>query len=72
MTQKGTPNWISPEIAQGVEYSKEVDVWAYGCFAYELLTSSPPYYKHSYKGLQMFLDVIINEDVPPLENSRYS
>ena len=40
---KGTPNWFSPEIARGVFYSKEVDVWAFGCFAYELATGRPPF-----------------------------
>ena len=35
---KGTMNWFSPEIAQGIFYSKEVDVWAFGCLAYELAT----------------------------------
>ena len=44
MSRKGTASWISPEIAQGLEYSKEVDVWAYGCFAYEMLTGEPPYH----------------------------
>jgi len=43
-SQKGTPSWVSPEIAAGVSYSKEVDVWSYGCFAYEILTSEPPHH----------------------------
>ena len=42
-TKRGTPNWVSPEIAQGVKYSKEVDVWAFGCFAHELATGYPPF-----------------------------
>ena len=40
---RGTANWFSPEIAQRVYYSKEVDIWAYGCFAYELATGNPPF-----------------------------
>ena len=43
-TQRGTPSWISPEIAQGVTYSKEVDVWAFGCFAWELAEGHPPFH----------------------------
>ena len=32
-TTVGTTAWISPEIAQATIYSKEVDIWAFGCFA---------------------------------------
>ena len=35
--------FFSPEIAKGIQYSKEVDVWAFGCFAYELATGSTPF-----------------------------
>lgn len=42
-TQLGTLGWLSPEIAEGVMYSKEVDVWAFGCFAHELATGEPPF-----------------------------
>ena len=38
-TRLGTPSFVSPEIAaEGKKYAKEVDVWAYGCFAFELVT----------------------------------
>ena len=33
---KGTTAFLSPEIAQGILYGKEVDIWAFGYFAYEL------------------------------------
>ena len=34
-----SPNWLAPEVIQGGQlYSKEVDVWSLGCFAYELAT----------------------------------
>ena len=61
-TKRGTPNWVSPEIAQGVQYSKEVDVWAYGCFAYELATGSPPF--ANIKKRSDLLDSIVNKPVP--------
>ena len=32
-TQGGTMNWIAPEIAKGVRYSKQVDIWSLGCYA---------------------------------------
>jgi serine/threonine protein kinase len=46
----GTKNWLSPEIVKGavhsekVPYSKEADVWAFGCLAYELATGEPPFF----------------------------
>lgn len=42
-TQNGTILWMSPEIMQGKPYSKEIDVWSYGCYAYELATGKPPF-----------------------------
>jgi len=42
-TRAGTTNWISPEIANGIIYSKEVDVWAFGAYMHELGTGQPPF-----------------------------
>ena len=44
--RKGTPSWVAPEIVKGHRYGKEVDVWAFGCFAFELLARVPPF--HAY------------------------
>ena len=41
---KGTTHWIAPEIKKGTLYSKSVDVWSFGCFAYELATGAPPFF----------------------------
>lgn len=57
-TVKGTTHWLSPEIARGVYYSKEVDVWAYGCFAFELATGEPPFV--DLKNNRTVLSAIIN------------
>ena len=65
-TKRGTPNWVSPEIAQGIKYSKEVDVWAFGCFAYELATGYPPFAK--IRGRHELLKSIINEPVPAIDS----
>ena len=40
---KGTPCFAAPELFKGIMYSKEVDVWAFGCFAYELAMGDPPF-----------------------------
>jgi len=63
-SKKGTPNWVAPEIYKGVRYSKSVDVWSFGCFAYELATGWPPF-AHIAQRRQL-IDNIINIDVPPI------
>ena len=35
---------MAPEIVHGSAYSKEVDIWSLGIFAYELATGGPPQY----------------------------
>lgn len=34
----GTNNWMAPEIVKGLAYEKEVDIWSFGAFLYELAT----------------------------------
>ena len=64
-TQLGTPSWVSPEIAKGEEYQKEVDVWAYGCFAFELTEGNPPFHRYyNPHSLNALLDAIIEQPVP--------
>ena len=60
--QKGTAAWISPEIAQSVQYGKEVDVWAFGCFAFELAAGYPPFHAHAADMEELF-NAIINDNV---------
>ena len=69
-TKKGTPNWVSPEIAQGIKYSKEVDVWAFGCFAHELATGYPPF--ASISSNHELITHIISEPVPAIDTTRWS
>ena len=40
---QGTYNWFSPELANGVIYSKEVDIWAYGAMLHEIGRGQPPF-----------------------------
>ena len=64
-SQRGTPSWVSPEIVNGTFYTKEVDVWALGCLAYELATGQPPFHAYAKDNNTLF-DAIINVEAPPL------
>ena len=39
----GTPDYLSPEQARGVNLSPACDVYSLGCMLYEMLTSKPPF-----------------------------
>ena len=39
----GTPNYIAPEILDGVGHSYEVDLWSFGVIAYALLVGRLPF-----------------------------
>ena len=65
-SMKGTKNWFSPEIAQGVFYSKEVDVWAFGCLAYELATGQPPFIQYVNNENSLFT-AIQSEQIEPID-----
>ena len=56
-TRCGTNQWVSPEIASGQIYSKEIDVWSFGCFMYEIGTGKPPFSKYK-QGESLFKAVI--------------
>ena len=58
-TRAGTVPFFSPELAAGTRYSKEVDVWAFGCFAYELATGFAPFASESNEA--KLFELIINE-----------
>ena len=62
----GTRSWVSPEIIQKKPYSKEVDIWSYGVFAFELATGLPPYLHM--KGAGSLFDKVLHDPVPPIPN----
>lgn len=39
----GTPEYMAPEILEGLEYDYAVDWWSLGAVCYDLLTGNPPY-----------------------------
>ena len=62
-------HWLPPEIANKEYYSKKVDVWSFGCFAYELATGGPP--NNNAKTNADIIDHILNEE-PALIPARWS
>lgn len=42
-TKIGTHLFMAPEILYGRQYTRKVDIYSLGCFAYELATGNPPF-----------------------------
>ncbi|EGR34515.1 hypothetical protein IMG5_009240 [Ichthyophthirius multifiliis] len=56
-TYCGTLDYMSPEIVKGEKYNKQVDVWALGVMAYELMQGVTPFYERTRKGTLQKIEV---------------
>lgn len=56
----GTPDYISPEVLQELEYGPSVDWWALGVLMYEMMAGQPPFEAENEDDL---FEAILHEDV---------
>jgi NIMA (never in mitosis gene a)-related kinase len=43
----GTPQYLSPEVCEGLEYDYQSDMWSLGCILYELAALKSPFHSKS-------------------------
>jgi len=59
----GTPEYMSPEQAQGHPPDHRVDIYAVGCIMYHMLTGSAPFHADSFMGI--LTKHLLEPPVPP-------
>ncbi|KAK4998385.1 hypothetical protein LTR66_002359 [Elasticomyces elasticus] len=48
----GTPDYMAPEVVQGIDYGKAVDWWSLGAIAHDMLTGTPPFQGPNHAAVQ--------------------
>jgi len=65
---QGTPPYMAPEIVQSKNYTKPVDVWAFGCTVAHMGSKRPPYsWLTHIETPKQLINVIKNGEYSPLE-----
>jgi len=59
----GTPYYVSPEIASGLDYDFNTDIWSLGIVLYEIITGTKPFDKANPSDLYISIQ---NDDYNPL------
>jgi len=62
----GTPEWMAPEVMQGVHYDEKIDVYSFGVMLTELLTRQKPFLdQFKIRGYQDVFDQVLDNDAIP-------
>lgn len=56
-TQVGTTEYMAPEIIKGEKYNQKVDIWALGCFLYELCKL-----EKCFQSINLLIDSMLNKN----------
>ena len=62
---------MAPEIVTGSQYSKEVDIWSLGIFAYELAVGDPPFMERGGSNIYEDIQVMPIPRLPHKWSSSY-
>lgn len=69
-TAVGTPHFMSPEQARGLEVTEATDVWGLGCTLFCLLTGAPPYFESADEPTMDILARILRSEPQSIRNLR--
>jgi Serine/threonine protein kinase len=70
MTMRGTPYFMAPEVFEE-NYGRKADIWSFGCVAYQMLTSNPPWRGLGFQSpMKLFLYISKNPGPPPMHGAK--